>query len=494
MMMHQLIGDDSAKQTYKRVRLAALFILLVQLGISAQTTAQVQAQSDDTTMVWTVEDCMRYAVAHSHGLRQRELQLDNSGATRLQAIGAFLPSVNASTGTQWNFGRAIDPETNTYTSVSTFNNGYGLSTSLPVFDGLYRVHALRAARADVLMQKNALQAEREQVALETYQAYVNVVYAQEAVRLAEEKLSESKMILRQTQVMEEEGLKSPADVAQIEAQVASDELMLTRQEGQRETNMLELRKVMNRPAPQSLTLGSLTPDPSPKGEGSIYLQELNIYSEQGEEVTTPLSSWRGVGGEASGGGSAGAKSLLVQSFYAVESARHSLRATRSSFFPSISLSAGINSSYYRNLDAATTSPFRNQLKNNLGEYVSLNLSIPIFNRLGNIASLRRARNNLCIAQEQYAAKQTELEVLRQQACLDVLVYQKEATQGERKVAADSLAYELTRQQYAQGLASPIDLQTSAAILLQSRAALLQSRLMIFVKKLQRRYYEGLSLI
>ena len=140
------------------------------------------------------------------------------------------------------------------------------------------------------------------------------------------------------------------------------------------------------------------------------------------------------------------------------------------------------------------SPFRNQLKNNLGEYVSLNLSIPIFNRLGNIASLRRARNNLCIAQEQYAAKQTELEVLRQQASLDVLVYQKEATQGERKVAADSLAYELTRQQYAQGLASPIDLQTSAAILLQSRAALLQSRLMIFVKELQRRYYEGLSLI
>ena len=297
--MHQLIGDDSAKQTYKRVRLAVLFLLLVQLGISAQTTAQVQAQSDDTTMVWTVEDCMRYAVAHSHGLRQRELQLDNSEATRLQAIGAFLPSVNASTGTQWNFGRAIDPETNTYTSVSTFNNGYGLSTSLPVFDGLYRVHALRAARADVLMQKNALQAERDQVALETYQAYVNVVYAQEAVRLAEEKLSESKMILRQTQVMEEEGLKSPADVAQMEAQVASDELMLTRQEGQRERNMLELRKVMNRPAPQSLTLGSLTPDPSPKGEGSIYLQELNIYSEQGEEVTTPLSFRRGVGGEAS---------------------------------------------------------------------------------------------------------------------------------------------------------------------------------------------------
>ena len=283
MMIKQLLNHDAAKHNLRRLGLAACSFLLVQMCLSAQTTAQVQAQDYDSTAMWTVEDCMRYAVAHSHGLRRRALQLDNSEATRMQAIGAFLPGVSASTGTQWNFGRAIDPETNTYTSVSTFNNGYGLSASLPVFDGLYRVHALRAARADVLLQKNALQAERDQVALETYQAYVDVVYAQEAARLAEEKLSESRQMLRQTQVMEEEGLKSPVDVAQMEAQVAADELMLTRQEGQRETSMLELRKVMNRPTPESLT-----PDSSPKGGGSIYLQGLNINIEQGEEVTTPL--------------------------------------------------------------------------------------------------------------------------------------------------------------------------------------------------------------
>ena len=480
MMMQQLLNHDAAKQKLRRMGLAACSFLLVQMCLSAQTTAHVQAQDYDSTAMWTVEDCMRYAVAHSHGLRRRALQLDNSEATRMQAIGAFLPGVSASTGTQWNFGRAIDPETNTYTSVSTFNNGYGLSASLPVFDGLYRVHALRAARADVLLQKNALQAERDQVALETYQAYVDVVYAQEAARLAEEKLSESRQMLRQTQVMEEEGLKSPVDVAQMEAQVAADELMLTRQEGQRETSMLELRKVMNRPTPESLTS-----DPSPKGEGSIYLQGLNINIEQGEEVTTPLPHREG-----QGGGSAGAKSLLAQSFYAVESARHSLRATRSSFFPSLSLSAGINSSYYRNLDAATTTSFRNQLKNNLGEYVSLNLSIPLFNRLGNIAALRRAKNNLRIAEEEYEAKRTEIEVLRRQACLDIDSYRKEVMQGNRKVAADSLAYELVRQQYTAGLASPLDLQTAATTLLQSRAALLQSRLMVGVKSMLRRYYEG----
>ena len=45
------------------------------------------------------------------------------------------------------------------------------------------------------------------------------------------------------------------------------------------------------------TARSLTPSPSPKREGSIYLQEQN----QAARVTTPLSPWRGVGGEALSG-------------------------------------------------------------------------------------------------------------------------------------------------------------------------------------------------
>ena len=45
------------------------------------------------------------------------------------------------------------------------------------------------------------------------------------------------------------------------------------------------------------TARSLTPAPSPRGEGSKYTQEQN----QAARVTTPLAPWRGVGGEALSG-------------------------------------------------------------------------------------------------------------------------------------------------------------------------------------------------
>ena len=84
---------------------------------------------------WSVERCMQYAADHSHTVRQQQFALEDSRAAKTQAIGAFLPSVYGSVDGQMNFGRAIDPSTNTYTDVSTFNNGYGLEASLTVFDG-----------------------------------------------------------------------------------------------------------------------------------------------------------------------------------------------------------------------------------------------------------------------------------------------------------------------------------------------------------------------
>ena len=66
---------------------------------------------------WTMRQCMQYAVEHNHEVKRAALDLDNYKASKTGAIGRFLPYVDGNIGTQYNFGRAIDPETNTYTNV-----------------------------------------------------------------------------------------------------------------------------------------------------------------------------------------------------------------------------------------------------------------------------------------------------------------------------------------------------------------------------------------
>ena len=73
--------------------------LIILLAIAAK---QVAAQND-----WTMQQCMQYAVEHNHEVKQAELKLDNYKAQKTNAVGSFLPYVDASIGAQYNllYGR-----------------------------------------------------------------------------------------------------------------------------------------------------------------------------------------------------------------------------------------------------------------------------------------------------------------------------------------------------------------------------------------------------
>ena len=360
--------------------------------------------------------------------------------------------------------------------MSTFYNGYSLSASLPVFDGFQRLNHLRAAKASILMGNSQIQAQCDELALKVYEAYCNVLYFQGTVQMTREKRNQSQMTLRQTQVMCEVGQKSEADVAQMEAQLAADEYEITRQENELKTAMLTLRQLMGM-------------ETLPR-EGSDDLQEEDFTLKpidymEATEVSTSLPTGRDK------------RESLLPSLQAAELnvnvARHQLNRAKGALSPSLSINGGVSTSFNKMLHAEAT-PFRDQLKNNKGEYVYASVSIPLFNRMQTLTNIRRQRNNLRIAEEQLAQKREELTKLQLQAAYDCEGYRKQTLQMEEKVEADSLASQLTTRKYEEGLASSIDVQTTSATLLKSRAQLLQCRLMWALKQKLVNYYQGIPLL
>ena len=408
---------------------------------------------------WTMQQCMQYAVEHNHEVKRAELDLDNFKAQKTGAIGRFLPSVDASIGANYNFGRAIDPETNGYTDVSTFYNGYQVTASLPVFDGFNRIHALRAAKASELMGRHALRQQQDLTALNVLKAYANVAYYDGLVRMADEKLQETELLLKQTRLMEEVGRKSAADVAQVESQHAEAAFELTRQRNLYASSLLELKKEMAYPLDDSLSF-------------QFVPQKETACISQGSSSTILQSS------------------ELQQARYQMEASRHEWHQARSSLYPSLSLNAGLSTTYFKTLHSDATESFGNQFKNNMGEYVGATLIIPLFNRLQTITSIRRAKNNYQIAREAYEQKQLELEKLSREAWQDWQGYLKQTVQMVEKVEADSISYQLTRRQFEEGLSTAIDLHTISTQLMKSKATLLQCQLMAMVKEQFVRYYKG----
>ena len=412
---------------------------------------------------WTVERCMQYAADHSHTVRQQQFALEDSRAAKTQAIGAFLPSVYGAVNGQMNFGRAIDPSTNTYTDVSTFNNGYGLEASLTVFDGLQRYNNLRLAKANVAMGRSGVRAEKDDVALKVYKAYMDLVYCEGAVSQTAKKRDESRELLRQTSVMAEVGQKSDADVAQMRATLAADEYELAHMQSQTTKAMLALKQLMGFPVDSALAVIQPSFDDEP------------LTAEDASQISAFAAT---------------DNPRILKAQQNVEAARYSLRAARGALLPTISLSGGVSTSFFRNMDKGGHASFSSQFRNNAGEYVGLSLSIPLFDRLATYSTIRRRKTALVQAQENLAYEQSELRRIIVEAASDVANSTKEVEKMQEQVEADSIASRLTTRKYEEGLASSIDVKTAAVTLLQSRVRLLQSQLTMAYNKKLLAYYKG----
>ena len=412
---------------------------------------------------WTVDECMQYAVMHNHEVYLQNIRFDDYKAEKVRVIGSFLPAAEGYIGGQYNFGRAIDPETNTYTSVSTFYNSYGLSVGVPVFDGFQRYNNLRAAKVNVLMGKSQLMAQKDATAQKVLETYVLALYYKGCIDISTQKRAESEMLLHQTKVMAEVGQKGEADVAQMQATYAADDYEVTRQHGLYDNAILTLKQLMNYPIDDILEIADCEKEslePTFAADSEIF-EHAKLHNPD-----------------------------IKQAEYNLQSAKFAYRSSKGALFPSVSLGAGVSTTYYKQLNVPLASSFSEQFRNNAGQYVSASLSIPIFNRLNTLTNIRRQRNNIKRAEEELEYRTDELQRLIQEAITDQENSRKETEKMTAKVESDSIASRLTIRKYEEGLASSIDVQTQTVSLLQSKAQLLQCQLTYLYKTRMLNYYNG----
>ena len=418
--------------------------------------------------VMTMDECMAYAVEHSVSVCKQENALDNAKMNYRQSVASLFPSVSASISASTNFGRSIDPETNSYTTVSTFGNSYSLSASMPLFAGLRYVNGIRAAKVARERGYSDLQIARDKVAMDVMRAYSDVVYYKGAVKIAEEHLSASRKTLRQAQKLHELGRKSAAEVAEVASQEANYDYLLAEQQNNLTMAWIALREVMN--LPQDYTLEVVEEDGIIVSCDNLQIQRI---------VENALDG----------------NAQVVSSELAVKEYKLHYARAKGAWFPTISLSAGINTNYYTNFDNKQAYPsFSSQFKNNSGEYVGVSMSIPIFSNLSRSASVRSSRNALRNAELELSAVRSSVESEVVQACSRMEGYGKLYNQAVKKVEASQLAYDGIAAKFEKGLVTAIELQSAATTLLQAKSERLRSQLQYMIEKRMVDYYSGIPFV
>lgn len=110
---------------------------------SAFALAQGAANAKEA---WDMERCIAYAMTHATEITQKKIEAQNAREDRGMAVAGFMPQLSADISSQWSWGRNVDPETNTYNTVTTFGNGYGIGGFMTLFDGGSINHCVRQVR------------------------------------------------------------------------------------------------------------------------------------------------------------------------------------------------------------------------------------------------------------------------------------------------------------------------------------------------------------
>lgn len=425
---------------------------------------------------WSLDDCMKYAVEHATEVKREVVNARQRKQDYQHAVAGFLPTVTGGVQGQYAWGRNIDPETNTYNNVTTFNNYYQLYAELNVFDGFATINALKQAKLSRDYSATAMQKIQDDRAIDVMQKYVDAAYAEASIRIASEKLNESKRMLAKMKRLYELGEKGRPDVVQMESQVAEDEYNLTHQENVAKQSLLALKSAMNFPVDEEL--------------------KIQIAEERNLKLTSDNKEVPGfeVNYETVYQGFQNISPDLKSAEYEVERARYDYKIAKGRLLPSLSLGGGISTNYYKNLSQkGQYDGFASQFRNNQGEYLALTLSIPIYSS-DRWHSVKKARNDWQLAQVNLEETRRKLHDQIAQAVMDAEGYAKELHQMQKKVVSDSLAYHMSSRKFEEGMLSTFDLHTAAQTLLESRIKELQMQMLLIIKQRLVAYYQGENLI
>ncbi len=432
--------------------------------------------------VMSLKDCMEYAVANAAQVQVQRTKTEDARLDRRDAIlTAFTPAVEASTYGYYRWGRSIDPETNTYVTTTSLNNGWSVSAGITLFDGFSAINNIKIAKTSLSMGLTQEQQEEDKVCLATMEAYFNVVYYTELVNILCEQVENTRSAVTLASRQEELGMKGHADVVQMEADLADREYELVSARNSLTNAKITLEDVMLWPVGEPLEID--TGDTLPSGseaDGSSGPTKNDEPLPLDEIVRSAQKNMPSV----------------IVAKGTLDNAKYALQTARWQFLPTLALYGGWSTSYYTYPGQAgyTPTPYWNQFTNNGGEYLQLSLSIPIYDRLDKFTKLSKRRNEYSRAQISYDKSLRDVESEVRRAVSERDGAKAALLQAERRAEVQEEAFHLNSRKYEQGLISSIEFHTASSNYLKAKAERLNALLNWQLKSRVVDYYGGIRYI
>lgn len=194
-----------------------LLILLV-LSFGQNSFAQVARYS--------LKDCIDIALQNSLSVKQAEVNVQQSNSQVKTQQLSFLPSANVSASHSYNFGRSIDRFSNEFVNTTVRNNFFSLNTNMVIYNGMQQQNNLKMQKANAVAANEGLKQSRNDIAMQVADAFLQYILAKENVEIAVNQKAQTQEQLNLANKRFKAGSINQGEVLNLNAQLASDQLAI----------------------------------------------------------------------------------------------------------------------------------------------------------------------------------------------------------------------------------------------------------------------------
>lgn len=462
----------------KRTFLFLGLTALATLAGHAQTSRQLPAER------YSLQRALEIAWENNIQVRQSQVQVEVNQNNLLQARFNRLPNLNGNiSGPGISFGRGIDPFSNLAINQQLTFNNFNLSSSVTLFAAGQLRNTIKQNQLTVQASQQDVQAQRDQLSLNVVLAYLQVINNEDLLAIAVGQTEVSRLQVERTKKLVDAGALPPANLYDLQAQLANDELSVVNAENNLTLSKVSLLQLMNVNGLQDIQLDRLsinTPtEDYPQSAQQVYETAL------GYVPTVKAANFR------------------------VQSAGRGVEIARGALAPSLALNTNLSTNYSSaarrriqgNLvDVPTTvtvlvdgqpQPFTfftqqpsvsiegiryfDQLASNRNANVSLGLRIPIFNGYQGRVQVANARLNQRNQELEADNVRLQLRQTIEQAYTNLTTAAKRYAATSQQVSALEQAFRVAESRLNAGAINSVDYNLAKTNLDRARSNQVQAK-------------------
>ena len=421
------------------------------------------------TRTWTLQDCIDYAIENNISLRQSRNSFLSGLEDTYQAKAAMLPTVNASSSQGFSnrpfsdTGSSSVVGSNVYSTPksTSYSGNYGVNAGMTLWNGGSLRTALKQQQVQNSIDSLSVEESTNDVVISIVQAYVQCLYANEAVSVSESSAEAAKAALDRAVEMKNAGELSKVDVAQLESQYASDLYQVTSSKVNLDNSLLQLKQLLELGISEEIELVPLESDESgilkllpPKEE--VYLNALEAMPE------------------------------IKKAGLNVDAADLAIKQAQTGALPSLSANAGVSTTNI----SGTGNSFTSQLEKNFNENSGLSFSVPILQGRRNKTAVNKAR--IAADNQRLQQASTEKALLKEveNAYLDAVSSQSQYLSAKEQAKYAEQSYEYTSEAFKVGKKNTVELINAENSLLSARVSLLQAKYNALLGNILLEIYQG----